>query len=146
MALVTQMVMYGFGIAMSLAAYMLYRKSFKEETKRCILFSLGLGIGVFLLHYIAIELLLIGITVLTPSGKTDALISIVERGFWLIGLVMIYYISTLFVSIEILGRLMRNLSKKETLKLHTWKLGVIGIVWQVFVVVMVIMLYGYGSI
>lgn len=146
MALMTKVVIYGFSVEMSIAAYLLYRKSFKEETKQCILFSLAMGMGMFLLHRIAIELLSIGITVLTPNGKTDSGINIMTSSFWSIGLVIMYYISTLFVSAELLGRLLRKLFKKETLKLHTFKLGVIGIVWQVLVIAMVIMLYGAGSI
>ena len=145
MALMTEMVIYGFSLVMSIAAYLLYRKSFKKETKQCILFSLAMGMGMFLLHRIAIELLSIGIMVLTPNG-TKSGIDIMTSSFWSIGLVVMYYIGTLFVSAELLGRLLRKLFKKETLKLHTFKLGVIGIVWQVLVIAMVIMLYGAGSI
>lgn len=145
MALMTEMVIYGFSLEMSIAAYLLYRKSFKKETKQCILFSLAMGMGMFLLHRIAIELLSIGIMVLTPNG-TESGIDIMTSSFWSIGLVIMYYIGTLFVSAELLGRLLRKLFKKETLKLHTFKLGIIAIVWQGFVLAMVIMLYGAGSI
>lgn len=145
-AFVTQMIIYGFGIIMSIVAYMLYRDEFKEERKQCIIFSLGMGIGIFLLQYVAIELLSTGISLLVPNGKSEAVISIIARSFWSIGAVMMYYISVWFASAEILGRLMRKLLKKTDLGLRTVRMGIISIVWQVLAIVMIIILYGAGSI
>lgn len=145
-AFVTQTIIYGFGIIMSIVAYMLYRDEFKGERKQCIVFSLGMGIGMFLLQYVAIELLSISVSLLAPNGKSDAVISIIARSFWSIGAVMIYYIGVWFASAEIVGRFMKKLLKKTDLGLRTVRMGIISIVWQVLAIVMIIILYGSGSI
>lgn len=146
MSFVTQMIIYVYGIIVSIGAYILYRGEFKEERKQCIVFSLGMGMGMFLLQKMEIELLIIAVELLVPNEKSRDVISIIATSYWSIGAVMIYYISVCFVGVDIWGRFMRKLLKKVDLGLHTLRMGSIILVWQILEIVMIILLYGVGSL
>lgn len=82
MSFATQMIIYVYSIIVSIGAYILCRGESKEERKQCIVFQLGMGVGMFLLQKMKIGLLIIAVELLVSNKKRRDVISIIATSYY----------------------------------------------------------------